>query len=65
LAVFAILFTNAMFRIYLAATAPSHVVIGGSVVGNVALAAIFATMGIVAWWTLTRHAWAESSITTF
>ena len=50
-------------RFYLAATAPSHVVIGGGVAGNAGLAAVFATMGIVAWWTLRRHAWAESGTT--
>ena len=64
LGVFTILFANAMFRIYLAATAPSHVVIGGGVAGNAALAAVFAGMGIVAWWTLRRHERAESNTTT-
>jgi hypothetical protein len=42
LAVFTILFSNAMFRIYLAATAPSNVVNGGGVAGNAVMAAIFA-----------------------
>ena len=64
LGVFALLFANAMFRVYLAATAPSHVVIGGGVVGNAAMAAVFATVGIVAWWALRRHAQAESSTNT-
>ena len=41
-----------------------HVVIEGGVAGNAALVAVFATMGIVAWWTLRRHARAESSPTT-
>ncbi len=64
LGVFALLFASAMFRVYLAATAPSHVVIGGGVTGNGAMAAMFAGLGIVAWWTLRRHAQAESSTTT-
>jgi len=53
-----------MFRVYLAATAASHVTIGGGVAGNAAFAAVFANMGIVAWWTLRRPARAESSTTT-
>lgn len=64
LGVFALLFANAMFRIYLAATAPSHVVIGGGVVGNAAMAAVFAGIGILAWRALRRHAQTESSTTT-
>ena len=64
LGVFALLFANAMFRIYLAATAPSHVKIGGGVAGNAAMAAVFAGIGIVAWWTLRRRAQTESSTTT-
>jgi hypothetical protein len=63
LGVFTILLVNAMFRIYLAATAPSHVVIGGGVAGNAGLASVFATMGIIAWWTLRRHGRAESRTT--
>jgi len=61
--VFGFLFGNAMFRIYLAATAPPHVVIGGGVAGNAAMAAVFAGAGIVAWWTLRRHGRAESGKT--
>jgi hypothetical protein len=64
LGVFALLFANAMFRIYLAATAPSHVKIGGGVAGNAAMAAVFAGIGILAWWTLKRRAQTESSTTT-
>ena len=64
LGVFALLFANAMFRIYLAAKAPSHVVIGGGVVGNAAMAAVLAGLGTVAWWTLRRHARAKSTPTT-
>ena len=64
LGVFALLFANAMFRIYLAATAASHVTIGGGVAGNATMAAVFAGVGIVAWWTLRRHGRAESSTTT-
>ena len=63
LGVFALLFANAMFRIYLAATAPSHVTIGGGVAGNAAMAAVFAGIGIAAWWALRRRAQTESSTT--
>lgn len=52
LGVFALLSANAMFRIYLAATALPHVVIGGGVAGNAAMAALFAGVGILAWWKL-------------
>ena len=61
LGVFALLFANAMFRIYLAATARPYVVIGGGVAGNAAMAAVFAGVGIVALWMLRRHARAELS----
>lgn len=64
LGVLALLSANAMFRTYLAATAPPHVTIGGGVAGNAAMAAVFAGVGIVAWWTLRRHARAGSSTTT-
>ena len=63
LGVFALLFANAIFRIYLAATAPSHVTIGGGVAGNAAMAAVFAGIGIAAWWALRRRAQTESSTT--
>jgi hypothetical protein len=63
LGVFALLFSNSTFRIYLAATAPSHVTIGGGVAGNAVMAAVFASVGIAAWWTLRRHGRAESSTT--
>jgi len=63
LGVFSLLFANAMFRIYLAATAASHVTIGGGVAGNATMAAVFACVGIVAWWVLRRHGRAESSTT--
>ena len=64
LGVFALLFANSTFRIYLAATAASHVTIGGGVAGNAVMAAVFAGVGFVAWWTLRRHARTESSTTT-
>jgi hypothetical protein len=64
LGVFALLFANAVFRIYLAATARPHVVIGGGVAGNAAMAAVFAGIGIAAWRTLRRHAQTESNTTT-
>ncbi len=63
LGVFALLFSNSTFRIYLAATAPSHVTIGGGVAGNAVMAAVFASVGIAAWWTLRRHGRDESSTT--
>ncbi|CAB1065288.1 hypothetical protein D1BOALGB6SA_10085 [Olavius sp. associated proteobacterium Delta 1] len=56
LGVFTLLFANAMFRVYLAATALPHVVIGGGVAGNAAMAAVFAGVGIIAWWRLRRYA---------
>jgi len=56
LGVFIPLCTYATFRIYLAATAAPHVKIGGGVAGNAAMAAVFAGVGIVAWWMLRRHA---------
>jgi len=59
LGVFALLFANAMFRIYLAATALPHVTIGGGVAGNAVMAAVFAGVGILAWWKLRRHARGE------
>jgi len=59
LGLFALLSANATFRIYQAATAPPHVTIGGGVVGNAAMAAVFAGMGIMAWWKLRRHARGE------
>ena len=64
LGVFALLFCNALFRIYLAATAPPHVVIGGGVAGNAAMAAVFACVGIMAWLKLRSHAQNKSSTTT-
>jgi len=56
LSVFALLFANAMFRIYLAATAAPHVTIGGGVAGNAAMAAVYAGVGITAWLKLRRNA---------
>lgn len=64
LGVFALLCANSLFRIYLAATAQPHVTIGGGVVGNAAMAALFAVLGIVPWWMLRRHAQAEASTVT-
>ncbi len=64
LGVCGLLFANSIFRIYLAATALPHVTIGGGVVGNAAIAAVFAGLGIVAWWTLSRSSRAKSSTTT-
>jgi len=61
LGVFALLLANALFRTYLAATAASHVTIGGGVAGNAAMATLYAVVGIVAWGTLRRRARAESS----
>ncbi len=63
LGAFGLLFANAMSRIYLAATAPPHVTIGGGVVGNAAMAAVFAGLGIAGWWILRRHSRAESRST--
>jgi hypothetical protein len=60
LGVFALLSANSTFRIYLAATAPSHVTIGGGVAGNAVMAVVFAAVGFIACWTLRRHIRAES-----
>jgi hypothetical protein len=60
LGIFGLLFANAMFRIYLAATAPPHVTIGGGVAGNATMAAVFAGLGIAGWWILRRHSRGES-----
>ena len=64
LGVFALLAANALHRTYLAAIAPSHVTIGGGVAGNATIAAVYAVIGIVAWWMLRRHTRAESSTIT-
>lgn len=56
-----LLSANSIFRAYLAANAPSHVRIEGGVTGNAAMAAVFAGVGLAAWWTLRRHARAGSS----
>ncbi len=53
--VFGLLSVNSVFRTYLAATAASHVTIGGGVAGNAAMAAVFAAVGIAVWWTLRRN----------
>ena len=63
LGVFALLSANSAFRIYLAATAPSHVTIGGGVAGNAVMAAVFAAVGFAACWMLRRHGRCESSTT--
>ena len=63
LCVFALLSVKSTFRMYLAATAPSHVTIGGGVAGNAVMAIVFAAVGIVACWTLRRHGRAESRTT--
>ena len=63
LGVFALLSANSTFRTYLAATAPSHVTIGGGVAGNAVMAIVFAAVGIVAYWTMWRHGRAESRTT--
>jgi len=60
LALFVPLFANSSFRIYLAATAQPHVTIGGGVIGNAAMAALFAVLAVAAWWMLRRAADAES-----
>lgn len=64
LGVFGLLSANATLRVYYAATAQPHVTIGGGVAGNAVTAAVFAGVGIVAWWTLRRRARTESSTTT-
>jgi len=59
LGIFALLLSDALFRTYSAATAPSHVTIQGGVAGNAAMAALYAVAGIVVGWMLRRHARAE------
>lgn len=61
LVAFGLLAGNAVFRVYLAATAPPHVVIGGGVAGNTLMAAGWAGVGSMAWWKLRRHAQPEST----
>lgn len=61
LAVFGLLSLNSMFRIYLAATAAPHAKIGGGVIGNAAMAALFALLAIVPWWMLSRRAQTETN----
>ena len=61
LGVFGLLSLNSMFRIYLAATAAPHVKIGGGVTGNAAMAARFALLAVVPWWTLNRRAQTEAN----
>jgi len=64
LSVFALLSANALLRVHFAATAQPHVTIGGGVAGNAVMAAVFAGIGIVAWWTLRRHPRTKSDTTT-
>ncbi len=61
LGVFGLLSANSMFRIYLAATAPPHVTIGGGVAGNAAMAAVFAVLAILPWWMLKLRAQTEAN----
>jgi len=63
LCVFALLSINSTFRIYLAATAQSHVTIGGGVAGNAVMAVVFAAVGLLACWRLRRHVRTESRTT--
>jgi hypothetical protein len=42
-------------RAYSAAHAPSHVVIGGGVAGNLAMAIAFVAIGAAGWWFLRRN----------
>ena len=63
LGVFALLSVNSTFRIYLAATAPPHVTIGGGVTRNAVLAVVFAAVGFLACWRLRLHVRTESRTT--
>jgi len=63
LCVFVLLSVKSTFRMYLAATAPSHVTIGGGVAGNAVMAVVFAAVGFIACWTLRLHGRAESRTT--
>lgn len=47
--VFSLLTVNSCYRIYAAATAPAHVTIGGGVLGNAALAGVFAVLAVAPW----------------
>ena len=49
LGVFSLLFANSAYRVYAAAVAPAHVTIGGGVVGNALMAAVFVVLGIAPW----------------
>jgi len=49
LIVFSLLTINSAYRIYAAANAPAHVTIGGGVVGNAAMALVFAILAVAPW----------------
>ena len=55
LGIFSLLFLNSAYRIYAAATAPAHVTIGGGVMGNAAMAALFAVLVVASWWIFMRQ----------
>ena len=50
--IFSLLFANALFRTYSAATAPSHVTIQGGVSGNLAMATLYVFVIILVRWIL-------------
>lgn len=58
--VFGLLSAYSISRAYMAANAPRHVRIEGGVEGNLAMAAVFACLAILAWWMLRRRARKET-----
>lgn len=54
LGVFGLLSANSILRVYYAANAAPHVKIGGGVIGNAAMATLFAALAITGWWLLRR-----------
>lgn len=54
LIVFSLLAINSANRIYAAANAPAHVTIGGGVLGNAAMATLFAILAIAPWVILSK-----------
>lgn len=56
------LVANAVLRTYLAANAAPHVTIEGGVLGNAAMAVLYAGLGVVIWWLLRRRAGSDFSV---
>ena len=64
LGVFGLLCASALLRVYYAANAPPHVTIGGGVVGNAALAMLYAALAIAPWFLLRNESPGETRTAT-